>query len=87
MRPELLELLKRTLEELQAKEKMVEILNEEIFLLKEREGKLLAELEQALEKGEVEPQRRKILIGAQFLLIPHRLASGRWMIELRRSAE
>lgn len=87
MRPELLELLKRTLEELQAKEKMVEILNEEIFLLKEREGKLLAELEQALEKGEVEPQRRKIHIGAQFLLIPHRLASGRWMIELRRSAE
>jgi len=87
MNPDLLEHLERVLEELFVKEKMVELLNDEIFSLQERKEKILAELEKALMEGKEEPHKKKIQVGRVYLLIPHRLASGKYMIELRRSSE
>ena len=87
MNSELLEILEQILEELSVKEKMVELLNEEIHSLHDRKEQILAELEKALMEGKEEPLRRKIQIGRIYLLIPHRLASGKYMIELRRSSE
>ncbi len=87
MNPDLLDRLEIVLRTISIKEKMVELLNDELFLLRQEKEQILAELERALMEGKEEPHRRKIQIGEIYLLIPHLLASGKYMIELRRSSE